>query len=87
MEIHFHKNFEKAFQKLSHRIQDKVERTIQDFIANPHNPQLNNHALHGKYQGCRAISVGGDLRLVFIVSGNYNHVEFLMVGKHTQVYK
>ncbi len=87
MEIRYHRNFTKAFLKLSGKIQEKVERTIETFQMNPHHPQLNNHALHGKYQGYRAISAGGNIRLVFKVEGNYAIVEFLMVGTHTQAYK
>ena len=86
MEIRYHRNFTKNFLKLSSKIQEKVERTIVTFQNDPHHPILNNHALHGKYQGHRAISAGGDIRLVFKVVGNYEIVEFLMVGAHTQTY-
>ncbi len=86
MEIRYHKNFTKNFLKLSDKIQEKVERTIETFQSDPHHPLLHNHALHGKYQGLRAISAGGDMRLIFKVVENYEIVEFLMVGAHTQAY-
>ncbi len=86
MEIRYHRNFPKNFIKLSAKNQERVEKTIRIFQSDQHHPQLNNHALHGKYQGHRAISAGGNIRLVFKVEDNYESVEFLLVGTHTQVY-
>ena len=87
MDIRYHKNFTKAFLKLSPKIQDKIEETISVFQKNPHEPQLNNHALHGRQKGLRAISVSGDLRIIFVEENNYEIVEILHAGTHTQVYK
>ena len=86
MEIYYHRNFNKAFLKLSPKMQEKVEETIESFQNDPHDPQLDNHALHGKQKGKRAISAGGDLRLIFQVERNYERVQFIQVGTHNQVY-
>lgn len=86
MEILFSKNFEKAFSKLTRKQQEKVDEIVTLFRQNPHNPQLRNHALHGKQRNQRAIAAGGDLRLVFIEKANYKIVRFLSAGTHTQVY-
>lgn len=86
MDILYTKKFEKEFLKLPRKQQEKVDETISLFRHNPHNPQLRNHSLHGELLGCRAISAGGDLRLVFEVMGNYERVQFLMAGTHSQVY-
>ncbi len=86
MEIIYHKNFDKAFVKLTPKQQMKVDETITIFIQNPFDSQLRNHALHGKETGKRAISAGGDLRLVFEEGNNYQTVMFYRVGTHTQVY-
>ena len=86
MEIRYHKHFTKAFLKLSPKIRKKVKETIDVFQNNPHHPQLDNHALHGKDQGKQAISAGGDLRIVFEEDGNYEIVTLLRVGTHNQVY-
>jgi len=86
MDIQYHKNFNKIFEKLSPKIRNKVRRAIDIFYDNPYDPQLDNHALHGKQKGRRAISAGGDLRIVFIEKNNYAIVEFLDVGTHNQVY-
>lgn len=52
----------------------------------PYNPSLKNHPLHGEQIGLRAISAGGDLRLVFYEINEYKKVVFLRVGTHEQVY-
>ncbi len=72
MEIIYHKNFDKAFLELTLKQQVKVDETITIFRQNPHDSQLKNHALHGKETGKRALSVGGDLRLVFEEEDNYH---------------
>ncbi len=87
MDIQYHRNFTKAFLKLSTKIQDKVESVLEIFQNDPHASQLDNHVLHGKQKGERAISVGGNLRIVFIEKNNYEFVELLNIGSHTQVYK
>jgi len=87
MEIYYHKNFDKAFLRLSLKMQKKVEETIASFANNPYSSQLDNHALHGKQKGKRSISAGGDLRLIFQVEENYERVQFILVGTHTQVYE
>jgi addiction module RelE/StbE family toxin len=76
----------KAFSKLSLKKQTKIKNTIKIFQNNPHDPRLNNHALHGKDAGKRAISAGGDLRLVFKQENNYQLVIFVRVGSHNQAY-
>jgi addiction module RelE/StbE family toxin len=87
MKIRYHKDFNKAFLKLSPQIRDKVKKTLEIFQKDKHHPLLDNHALHGKFQGSRSISVGGDLRLVFDLEGNYERVIFILVGTHTQLYR
>jgi len=87
MRIKTHKNFEKSFLKLPLKIQEKVKKTIEIFKKDPHESQLDNHSLHGKQKGQRAVSVGGDIRIVLLEENNYDTVELLNVGTHTQVYK
>lgn len=87
MRINTHKVFDKSFLKLPLKVQEKVKRTIEKFKKDPHEPQLDNHALHGKQKGKRAVSVGGDIRIVFVEENNYETVELLNVGTHNQVYK
>jgi len=86
MDIVYHKNFIKSYEKLPPKQQDKIEQAIDLFQQNPHHSQLKNHALHGKEKGKRAIAAGGDLRLVFKEVNDYRKVIFFRVGTHNQVY-
>lgn len=86
MKITFSKSFDKHFSKLTNKQQIKVDEVITLFRNDPYNLQLNNHPLHGKLKGFRAISAGGDMRLIFDVEGNYDRVKFYLVGTHNQVY-
>ena len=87
MDIHYHKDFMKTYLKLSPKTRERVRKTIDIFQENPHKFELDNHALHGKLQGFRSISAGGDLRLLFIPEDNYERVKFYCVGTHNQLYK
>lgn len=86
MHIRRHKRFEKQFKRLSPSIQQKTKIVTREFTENPHTQKLKNHALRGKFQGERAISVTGDVRIVFEEENNYEKVTFLRIGTHNQVY-
>ncbi|OGY31044.1 MAG: hypothetical protein A3C02_04435 [Candidatus Andersenbacteria bacterium RIFCSPHIGHO2_02_FULL_45_11] len=86
MQLRRHKRFEKQFNKLSPAIQQKSKIRIKLFIADPHAAMLKNHALKGSFEGERAISITGDIRIVFIELGNYEYVTFMRIGTHNQVY-
>lgn len=86
MKILYHKKFDKRFEKLSFKLQDKVIEIIKLFQKNPINPILENHALRGRMNGKRAISVTGDVRIIFEEHNNYVLVIMLDVGTHNQVY-
>jgi addiction module RelE/StbE family toxin len=85
--IFYKKTFEKAFSNLTTNQKERVKEAISLFQENPHHPQLKNHALHGSQKNRRAISAGGDLRLIFMEENNYETVVFFRVGTHNQVYK
>ena len=87
MQIEIHKNFGKSFAKLNSKQKQRVKEAIALFRQNPYNSQLDNHALHGKQKGRRAIAVGGGLRIIFVEENNNESVELLNVGTHNQVYE
>lgn len=86
MEIRRHSNFKKRYGKLSKTLKEKVNLSIQRFFKNPRDPILKNHALSGVMAGKRAISVTGDVRIIFEEHDNYVLVMMLDVGTHNQVY-
>lgn len=86
MKIIYRKNFVKRYKKLSPKLKDKISTSLKQFKTDPHNPILRNHALKGRLQGRRALSVSGDLRIIFEEIDDYVLVIMLDVGIHNQVY-
>jgi addiction module RelE/StbE family toxin len=86
MKIIYYKKFDKHFEKLTFKLQNKVIETIELFQKNQFSPSLKNHPLKGSMVGKRAISVTGDMRIVFEEYDNYVLVVMLDVGTHNQIY-
>lgn len=85
MIIDFHKDFTKAFKKLSPKIKKKFQDRLILFEKEQFNPILNNHALTGKYQGYRSINVSGNIRAIYINSSEED-VVFVKIGSHNKLY-
>jgi len=86
MKVFYHKKFEKHFKKLSFKLQDDVLRVIELFKTDPFSASLKNHPLKGPMRGRRAISITGDVRIIFEEHDNYVVVVMLDIGSHNQVY-
>jgi addiction module RelE/StbE family toxin len=86
MQIIRHKSFKKKYSKLDEFLKAKVNLAIETFFKDPFNLSLKNHALKGSLYGKRAISVTGDIRIIFEEYNNYVLVIMLDVGTHSQVY-
>ena len=86
MEIQYHKDFLKRFEKLDEKHKNKVVKTIERFSKNPLEQSLKNHQLKGALRHFRAISVTGNMRIIFEQFDNYTLVVMLDVGTHNQVY-
>ncbi len=65
MKLIHRKSFRKSLENLTSNQKKRVGKVIKLFEENPHHPQLNNHALHGKLKDLRSIAAGGDLRIIF----------------------
>jgi addiction module RelE/StbE family toxin len=85
MQIKFSKKFVKRFESSPLLIRRKFEDNLEIFISNKFDFLLNNHSLNGKYIGCRSINITGDWRAVFKDDGEV--VIFIILGKHSQLYK
>jgi addiction module RelE/StbE family toxin len=84
MHIDYHKNFTRSYSKLSQKLKDKFNERLKIFVDDSHAPELNNHALHGEYLGCRSINVTGDWRAVYEV--REHGVRFLDIDTHGNLY-
>ncbi|MBZ0255919.1 type II toxin-antitoxin system mRNA interferase toxin, RelE/StbE family [bacterium] len=86
MQVKFHKDFRRGLEKLTANQKTRVGETIAIFENDPYDPILKNHALKGPLLGYRAISAGGDLRIIFKEKDDYLYVVLIRVGTHNQVY-
>lgn len=79
MKIRRSKTFLKRYSKLPLRIQKKTDVALSVFFMNPKDSNLRNHALAGKFTGCRSIDVTGDLRIIFreLSDGEYEIIELI----------
>lgn len=79
-----HRIFKKQYQKLPRKIQKQAIERLRLFVENKFHSQLNNHALHYPYEGCRSIDISGDIRAIYeeIPGG----VLFIRIGTHSELY-
>lgn len=86
MRVKFHNNFERRYLKFSFKLQTKIDERIKLFSNDQFHRTLNNHALKGKYLGCRSINITGDYRAVYQLINN-DLAYFLTVDNHNNLYK
>jgi addiction module RelE/StbE family toxin len=84
-QIDFTKGFIKQFKKLQPNQKERFYERLELFKKNPHDRQLRDHALKGKYMGYRSIDVDGDLRALYFIRGD-KIIIFAFVGSHSQLY-
>jgi len=86
MKVLFHRSFEKKYKQVPVKIRYQFNERLFIFISEPFNKQLSNHALRGKYKGCRSINISGDFRAIYeIVSESTVH--FIDIDTHGNLYK
>ncbi len=85
MTIDYSKKFLKQYSRLSPKLQSQADNRMRLWEIDPTNPQLRNHALSGKYQGYRSISITGDIRALYTKKGEKT-VIFGFIGSHSQLY-
>ena len=85
MILSYSKKFVKQYSKQSPKIKNKFIERQSLFVANHFHPFLNNHQLSGQYVGCKSINITGDIRAVF-EEININHIEFVAIGSHSELY-
>jgi addiction module RelE/StbE family toxin len=85
MKIRFHKDFEKRYEKLTEKEQEKTRGRIGLFLENPFDLRLNNHPLKGKYTDYRSINITGDIRAVYKLISEKECI-FVIIGRHGNLY-
>ncbi len=85
MKVIKYKLFEKSFKKTPTEIKLKFNERIKIFYQNTTDMVLDNHALHGKYAGCRSMKITGDWRVIYKELHN-DTVILINIGTHSQLY-
>lgn len=87
--IDYSRKFLKQLKKSPLEIKIAFRKRLELFLQDPFHPQLNNHALTGKFSGYRSINVTGDWRAIFseFEGESGKVVIFEIVGTHGQLYK
>lgn len=82
------KSFIKAYEKLSQKLQKKVEVRLILFLNDPNEPILRYHALKGARNGVYSINVTGDYRILlrFGKKGEIEFIALIDIGTHSQLY-
>lgn len=86
MIINYKKSFIKQFKKAPNYIKNQTKARCHIFSEDKNHYSLKNHALKGKYQGCRSINITGDWRVIYIEIDEKN-IMLIALGTHSQLYK
>ncbi|OGI74181.1 hypothetical protein A3D42_01820 [Candidatus Nomurabacteria bacterium RIFCSPHIGHO2_02_FULL_41_18] len=70
---------------MSAKVVDKFFERLELLKRDKSNPILNNHKLHGEYEGCRSINVTGNFRAVFEYFDE-DKIVFSDIGTHPELY-
>lgn len=73
--------FERQYGKLSNKVKIAAKKKEPIFLANPFDPRLETHKLHGKDKELWAFSITDKYRIKFIFL-NDRSVLFLEIGTH-----
>ncbi len=85
MKIQYIPKFKKQYKKLPSKLQHQFDERLKLFVRDPTNPILRNHPLKGSYSGYWSINISGDLRAIYLKSGD-ELVIFALIGTHSQLY-
>ena len=81
------KTFEKSYRKLRKGEQERVKSTLAAASVDVYSPALRFHELKGAKAGVLSVNAGGDLRILFRLTGDTEVVALLLVvGTHSQLY-
>ena len=84
MEVIFHRQFKKKFEKIPHKVRDQFYDRLELFFKDKTHRSLNNHSVDKAFSDCRSINVTGDYRAIF--KDSEDKVIFLTIGTHSELY-
>lgn len=81
MRITYTSKFAREYKKLSKKVKLQAEKNEAIFRANPFDPALETHKLHGRLKDFWSFSIGFRFRVIFEFAGK-DTVYFHSVGDH-----
>jgi addiction module RelE/StbE family toxin len=85
MNVLTHRTFDKVFEKLHPKVQNKCYEVLETYARNKHDTLLHNHALVGRFLGYGSINVSGDYRIIFEAVDDET-IHLVNIGTHSQLY-
>lgn len=85
MNVKFHRNFKKLYDKLPAKVQTQFKERLVLFLADPFDAILRNHSLTGEWAGRRSINITGNYRAIYKEVGD-NIALFEAIGTHSKLY-
>lgn len=88
MTVRYDPAFLGQLKKLDVRMRKSFKEKLAIFVADPFNPQLDNHALREKYVGVRSIDITNDYRALYQekLEGDELIAFFMAIGTHEELY-
>lgn len=86
MTVYPSSRFTRRLKRLPHRIRERATARDLLFRANPFDPRLETHKLHGKQSEEWAYSVDYSYRVSFVFIGA-DAVLYTNIGTHDEVYR
>jgi mRNA interferase YafQ len=88
--VEYSKKFRKSVEKLKRSGKfklDELDNIIEILSKGRLLPiEYQDHALHGKYMGCRECHVRGDILLVYRIEKNILVLVLVNIGTHAQLF-
>jgi len=85
MTIQYAPKFKKQYKKLPLELRARFDERLRLFVVDPTNPVLRVHPLKGSYKGYWSMNISGDLRALYLMSGE-ELIIFALIGTHSQLY-
>lgn len=82
--------FQRSLEKFLARhgpLGPRVNRILHDLAADPQQPHLRLHALHGARAGEHAASITHSYRILLVVDDERGVLTLLDIGSHDEVYR
>ncbi len=77
----------RAFLRRHPHLRDRLEQTVDSLMADPWDPRLGLHRLHGKLRDAYAVRLTDSHRITLTILVAEEEVVLLDIGTHDEVYR